>query len=108
MIVAFTGSSVKKPKYYKTRIGAEVSTFVYDSGLNEENVRVISGDVLTGTKIALDKHLGAYDTTVTIIPEGDDYEFFGLNKTVFDKITISKALTFYCILPKKEYHLTTN
>ncbi|HLS11515.1 MAG TPA: Na(+)-translocating NADH-quinone reductase subunit A [Flavobacteriaceae bacterium] len=107
-IVALTGSSVKKPKYYKTRIGAEVSTFVYDSGLNEENVRVISGDVLTGTKIALDKHLGAYDTTVTIIPEGDDYEFFGWNKPVFDKISTSRALTFSWLFPKKEYDLTTN
>src|SRR5699024_4466018 len=107
-IVSLTGSSVKKPKYYKTRIGAEVSTFIYDSGLNEENVRVISGDVLTGTKIALDRHLGAYDTTVTIIPEGDDYEFFGWNKPVFDKISTSRAMTFSWLFPKKKYDLTAN
>src|SRR5690606_37590765 len=37
-IVALAGSSVKSPRYYKTKIGAEVATVVYDSGINEENV----------------------------------------------------------------------
>ncbi len=107
-IVALSGSPVKKAQYFKTRIGAEVSTFVYASGLENEHVRVISGDVLTGTKIELDGHLGFYDTTVTIIPEGDDYEFFGWNKPIFNKISTSRALTFSWLFPKKEYDLTTN
>jgi len=107
-IIALTGSSVAKPQYYKTRIGAEVSTFIYASGLNEEHVRVISGDVLTGIKIELDGHLNAYSTTVTVIPEGDDYELFGWNKPVFDKISTSRAMTFSWLFPKKEFDLTTN
>ena len=107
-IIAVSGSSVKAPKYYKTKIGAEVSTFVYDAGLNEENVRVISGDVLTGKKVSLDGHLGHYHNTVTVIPEGDDYEFFGWNKPVFDKISITRALTFSWLNPKKKYVLNTN
>ena len=32
-IVALAGSCVKAPKYYKTRIGSEVATMLYDSGL---------------------------------------------------------------------------
>src|SRR5699024_10523013 len=107
-IVALTGSSVKKPKYYKTRFGAEVLTFIYDSVLNEENVRVISGNVLTRTKIASDRHLWSYDTTVTIILDGDDYEFFGWNKPVFDKTSTSRAMTFSWLFPKKKYDLTAN
>lgn len=107
-VVALVGSSVKKPQYYKTRIGAEVATFIYDAGLAEEHVRVISGDVLTGVKVALDQHLTAYSTTVTVIPEGDDYELFGWNKPVFDKISTSRAMTFSWLFPKKEYDLTTN
>ncbi|MAO08786.1 MAG: NADH:ubiquinone reductase (Na(+)-transporting) subunit A [Alteromonas sp.] len=107
-VVALAGSSVKVPKYYTTRMGAEVSTFVYDSGLSEENSRVISGDVLTGTEISPKGHLGFYDNTVTVIPEGDDYEFFGWNKPVFDKISPSRALTFSWLMPNKKYDLDTN
>lgn len=107
-VVALTGSSVTKPQYYKTRIGAEVATFIYASGLEEENVRVVSGDVLTGTKIALDQHLGTYASTVTVIPEGDDYELFGWNKPVFDKISTSRAMTFSWLFPNKKFDLTTN
>lgn len=107
-IVALSGSEVKTPKYYRSRIGAEVSTFVYDSGLKEENVRVISGDVLTGKRISPKGHLGYYSNTVTVIPEGDDYELFGWNKPVFNKISTSRALTFSWLNPKKEYDLDTN
>ncbi len=107
-IIALAGSSVKTPKYYTTKIGAEVATFVYDSGLNEENVRVISGDVLSGTQVSPKQHLGYYANTVTVIPEGDDYEFFGWNKPVFNKISTSRALTFSWMFPKKKFELDTN
>jgi Na+-transporting NADH:ubiquinone oxidoreductase subunit A len=107
-IIALSGSEVKTPKYYKTKIGSEASTFLYDSGLNSENVRVISGDVLTGTKISPKGHLGFYNNTVTVIPEGDDYELFGWNKPVFDKISTSRALTFSWLMPNKKYDLDTN
>ena len=107
-LVALGGSSVKKPAYYHTKQGAEVATFLYDSGLNEEHSRVISGDVLTGTKVGADGHLGFYDTAVCAIPEGDDYEFFGWNKPVFDKISPSRAFTFSWLFPNKEYALDTN
>ena len=107
-IIALSGSEVKTPKYYRTRIGAEASTFLYDSGLKDENVRVISGDVLTGTKISPKGYLRYYSNTVTVIPEGDDYEFFGWNKPVFDKISTSRALTFSWLTPNKKFELDTN
>lgn len=107
-IIALAGSSVKAPKYYKTTIGAEVATFVYDAGLNEDNVRVINGDVLTGKQISPKGHLGAYNNMVTVIPEGDDYELFGWTMPVFNKISYSRALTFSWMFPKKKYELNTN
>ena len=107
-IIALSGSEVKTPKYYRTRIGSEASTFLYDSGLKNENVRVISGDVLTGKKISPKGHLGYYSNTVSVIPEGDDYELFGWNKPVFDKISTSRALTFSWLMPNKKFDLDTN
>lgn len=107
-LVALAGSSVKSPKYYKTKIGTEVATFLYGSGVVGENFRVINGDVLTGSKSSQDGYLGYYNNTVTAIPEGDDYEFFGWNKPVFNKISSTRAMTFSWLMPKKKFDLTTN
>lgn len=107
-IIALAGSSVKNPKYFKTKIGAEVSSVVYDSGVNDNNIRVISGNVLTGDNVKPDGHLGFYHDMITVIPEGNDYEFFGWNKPIFNKISPSRALTFSWLFPNKKYDLNTN
>ena len=75
-ILAVAGSEVKDPQYYKTYTGASVSKFLKNN-LKQEHVRVISGNVLTGTKINSDGHVGFYDQLVSVIPEGDKYEFLG-------------------------------
>ena len=106
--LALAGSSIKSPKYYTAKIGAEISTFLYASGVNEDNFRLINGDVLTGLKSSPDGYLGFYNNTVTAIPEGDDYEFFGWNKPVFDKISSTRALTFSWLNKNKKYDLDTN
>ena len=108
-IVALAGSSVKKPRYFRTKIGSEVATMVYDNGVDKDgNDRIISGNVLTGKKVAPDGALDYYSNVITVIPEGDDYEFFGWNKPVFNKISTSRALTFSWLNPKKKYDLNTN
>ncbi|PCE63422.1 Na(+)-translocating NADH-quinone reductase subunit A [Sediminicola luteus] len=106
--IALAGSSVKAPKYYTTKIGAEVSTFLYAAGVYGENIRVINGDVLTGAKSTPDGYLGYYNNTVTVIPEGDDYDLFGWNRPIFDKVSTSRAFTFSWLNPKKKYKLDTN
>ncbi len=107
-IVALAGSSIKSPKYYKTKIGTEISTILYGGGVNDDNFRVINGDVLTGSKSMPDGHLGFYNNTVTAIPEGDDYELFGWTMPVFNKISTTRALTFSWLQPNKKYDLNTN
>lgn len=107
-IISVSGSSIKAAKYFRTLIGSEVSTFAYDAGVEGDNNRFISGNVLTGTKVSPEGALGFYATEFVAIPEGDDYEFFGWNKPVFDKISPSRALTFSWMQPKKKYDLDTN
>ncbi|OZV69197.1 Na(+)-translocating NADH-quinone reductase subunit A [Winogradskyella aurantia] len=108
-IVALAGSSVKKPRYFRTKIGSEIATMVYDNGVEKDgNDRIISGNVLTGKQVAPDGFLDYYSNLITVIPEGDDYEFFGWTKPVFDKVSPSRALTFSWLMPNKKYDLDTN
>ncbi len=108
-IIALAGSQVEKPRYFKTKIGSEVATFIYDKGLSKgANARIISGNVLSGKQIGPDGYLGYYSNLVTIIPEGNDYELFGWNKPVFNKISPTRALTFSWLNPNKVYDLNTN
>ncbi|PSG91607.1 Na(+)-translocating NADH-quinone reductase subunit A [Aurantibacter aestuarii] len=108
-IIAFAGSSVKKPRYFKTKIGAEVSTMVYDNGVEQDgNDRIISGNVLSGKQVKPDGNLDYYSNVITVIPEGDDYEFFGWNKPIFNKVSTSRALTFSWLMPNKKFDLNTN
>lgn len=89
-VVAFTGSEVKEPMYYRTRIGADMSG-LYDN-ISSENVRIISGNVLTGKKINGDNFLGYYDSQVTVIPEGDHYQLFGWLAPNFKKFTSTNTM----------------
>src|SRR5690606_39178551 len=108
-IVAMVGSSVKKPRYFVTKIASEVATMIYDNGVEQNgNDRIISGNVLSGKQVAPDGYLGYYSNIITVIPEGDDYELFGWNKPIFDKISNTRALTFSWLTPNKKYDLTTN
>ena len=82
-IIATTGSAVKNPHYYQTRIGADITPI-----LNiDDNARVISGNVLTGTKITDNPFLCFHDSQVTVIPEGNKYKMFGWLKPVFKRFT---------------------
>jgi Na+-transporting NADH:ubiquinone oxidoreductase subunit A len=108
-LVALVGSSVKRPRYFKTKIACEVASMIYDNGIDKtEDVRIISGNVLTGTQIKPDGYLRYYDNTITIIPEGNDYEFFGWTKPEFNKISTTRALTFSWLTPNKKFDLNTN
>ena len=107
-IIALAGSCVANPKYYKTKIGATIASLV-DGKLTENgDCRIISGNVLTGKTQDLKGNLGYYNNMITVIPEGNDYEFFGWTMPVFNKISITRALTFSWLFPKKKFDLNTN
>ncbi len=106
-LVALTGSGIKSPSYVKVKKGANVEDLVKNN-LKEGNYRIISGNVLTGTKSSKEGALGYYDNQITVIPEGDDYDFFGWNKPQPKKFSISRAGLFSFMTPNKKYDLNTN
>ena len=105
--IALTGSKFNKPAYVEAVVGTAIADLITDN-LDNTNTRIISGDVLSGTQVEKESYLGYYDNQITAIPEGDDYEFFGWNKPIFNKISNSRALTFSWLTPNKKFDLNTN
>ncbi|MBI1316589.1 Na(+)-translocating NADH-quinone reductase subunit A [bacterium] len=103
---AVCGSGVDKPHYVKARIGAQLLPLLHNN-LKPGKQRVISGDVLTGRKAGSEGFLGTYHAQVTVIPEGDQPEFFGWLSLDPKKFSISRTL-FAWLNPNKEYELDTN
>lgn len=107
-IVAVAGSEVKNPQYYKTFTGASVKKFL-DKNLNNDHVRVISGNPLTGTSIGKDGHIGFFDQQVSVLPEGDYYEFVGWITPGARKLSFHRSIGLLSFLsPNKERVVDTN
>lgn len=105
-IISIAGSAVKSPRYYKVKSGADLSEFL-KSGLKNENCRVISGNVLTGSDITSNPSLGFYDNCVSIIPEGNKFEMFGWALPGFNKYSASPAFASK-LIPGKKFDIDTN
>ncbi len=105
--IALTGSEVKAPKYYQTVLGAPMASLVEGKLTDEGHKRIISGNVLTGTEVDEKTYLSYYDSQVTVIPEGDEYEFMGWADPGFKKFSATKTF-FGKLFPKKEYVLNAN
>lgn len=105
-LVALTGSEVIYPQYYKMLSGASVSKVTLGN-VDTGKLRYISGNVLTGSKIEDKGYLGYYDSQITVIPEGDYYEFFGWAAPGADKLSFSRTF-LSSLIPKKTYKPDTN
>ncbi len=101
--IAVTGPCFKTHGYVKAISGSAVSDMMKDN-LAEGNIRLISGNVLTGTNIGKDGFLGAYDNQITAIPEGDDVdEMFGWALPGFNKLSMSRSFFSWLMGKNKEY-----
>lgn len=109
--VAVTGPAAVHPQYYHITAGAslgellkgQLSSANYpklalsSQQLAVSGTRVISGNVLSGRAVGVDGFVGAYDSQVTLIEEGDCYDFMGwlmpgLRKHSFSRTFLSGVL----------------
>lgn len=106
-IIALTGSEVTAPKYYKTVVGATLEGILKEATKQAGKERIISGNVLVGSHVDADDFLGFFDNQVTVIPEGDYYEFLGWAKPRLNKFSLSRTY-FSWLTPRKKYALDSN
>ena len=132
-IIAVAGSEVKRPQYFRVIAGASIKfvadnvitdkkprynsgnvlagasiKFVADNVITDKKPRYISGNVLTGTEINTDGYLCFYDNLISVIPEGDHYEFFGWAKLFRPKVYSASHAYLSFLTPNKKYALDTN
>lgn len=104
--VAVCGSEAKERKYYRTIIGAPVAGLIGDA--NTKDVRIISGDVLTGEKVNREQYLGFFPNELTLIPEGNQYRMFGWLPFTYNNIPSNSRTSLSWMFPNKEYVVNTN
>ncbi|MGM0392336.1 MAG: Na(+)-translocating NADH-quinone reductase subunit A [Bacteroidota bacterium] len=103
--IAVTGSEAKDRKYYKIKIGANVSDLIPQM---PDSVRIISGDVLTGDKISNNQYIGFYPNSITLIPEGNQYRMFGWLPFTYNNIHSNSKTSLSWLMPKKKFEPNTN
>ena len=101
-LIAVAGPQIKNPHYYRIKAGACMASIVDGQLLHDnypeigndeaaETNRVISGNILSGTQIAADGFISAYDDLISILPEGNYYDFMGWLMPGFKKYSFSKT-----------------
>lgn len=105
-IVASTGSALNASRYYQTYRGACVGEIVPDAA-GDDNLRIISGDVLTGAQKSKDDFIDIHDDQVTVIQEGRQFELFGWLAPLKFRPSISRTFPGF-ILRDIEYKGETN
>jgi Na+-transporting NADH:ubiquinone oxidoreductase subunit A len=99
-VIAVAGPQIKEPHYYRIIAGASIEAIVANQIESDSmHYRVISGNVLSGTQIAANGFVGAYDNMVTILPEGDYYDFMGWLMPGIRKFSFSRTF-FSGFMPK--------
>ena len=101
-VVALTGSEVKNPKLIETVECAELSPILEGELSDTAHKRIISGNVLTGTKVEADGYLRFPYRQITVIPEGDDVaDFLGWASLSLKKMSVSRSFPGHFLFKKR-------
>lgn len=109
-LIALTGSEVKEDArgYYQMIPGASIEELVKNKVTENCDLRYISGNVLSGTKIDFDGSLHSFDSQISVIPEGENtHEFVGWAMPRLQDYSVSKSYPAFLIeaLTRREYTL---
>ena len=105
--IAVTGPKAINPAYVEGYPGISMKD-VKEFYNASENLRYISGDVLTGTNVGAEGFTGFFDNQITILEEGDKYELLGWAKPCRSKLFSASRTYFSWLTPNKKYDMDTN
>ena len=103
-IVAVVGENVTTPKLVKCTIGADIVSLTDGNIADAAASRIISGNVLTGVKVAVNGYLRFPYRQITVIPEvKDDAEFMGWASLSPKKFSLYRSFTCRLFGAKKPF-----
>ena len=103
--IALGGSAMASPMYVDALIGTPFSVILKDALTRQEDLRLINGNPLTGTKSCLEDSVGVKTSEITAIPEGADAnEMFGWILPRTNQFSTSRSY-FSWLMGKKAYDL---
>jgi Na+-transporting NADH:ubiquinone oxidoreductase subunit A len=94
--VVLAGSLAPEPRHYRTRLGIPVQHLLPDGYTPEKTPRYVVGGVLTGYSVPENSYLGMLETSLIMIPEGNEKgEFLGFVRPGFKRPSYSRTFTSY-------------
>jgi len=110
--IAVTGPAAISPSYIEALPGTPMSELKGYFGGCADGIRLISGDILSGSNEGENGFIALRDSQVTIIREGFEQELFGWARPFrFNQFSADRSYFHWCLgylLPKKEYDMDTN
>lgn len=107
--IAIAGPAVVNPSYAVVPQGVAMSALSEYFDKSKGDIRVISGDVLTGDSVGENGYLGFYSNLVTVLPEGNYFEMFGWVKPFrCHKFSFSRTYWSWLCGRKKKFAMDTN
>lgn len=107
-VISLAGPVIKKPRFIRTRIGASMEDLI-DGELTQDNVRVISGSVISGRRAAGGyAYLGRYHLQVSAIAEGREREFLGWTRAGFDRFSVKPVWASIFSGKARKFSFTTS
>lgn len=106
--VAVAGPKAIMPSYICTLPGMPMSYIKPWTGSDAEGIRIVSGNILSGTNVGMDGYLGFFDNCITIIGEGTEAELFGWIRPIRYKQFSTDHCYFSWLMPWRKYDMDTN
>lgn len=102
-MVAVGGTTAGKTGHVRTRMGAPLALLAPEA---DPKARRVTGGLLTGFASGPDGFLGLYETSLTVLPEGDHREFLGFARPGWHRPSFSR--TFLSTFRRTPFEMDCN
>lgn len=102
-VIAAGGPASGKKKHFRVRIGCPVKDLHLGLG---SSTRVVAGGVMRGYTLPQNSYLGYYESSLTVLNEGDKEEFFGFLRAGYHRPSYSR--TFLSVFNRKGLSMDCN
>jgi len=89
--VVLGGSLARERKHLQTRMGVPLNHITKGRTDDTGTARYIVGGIFKGYTASKDSYMGFYESSLVLIPQGDEKEFFGFARPGFNKPSHSRA-----------------